>query len=262
MFQINKYKQYKFLILKCIIALTTPLYSCKTIDLSFKTTNGVSKPVKEYPYFKHRDKVKGFIEEASPYPMTVSISPPYCPSYSYTSWRGDDPNRSLEKCNDYIRKELINYHPSVVSRCLCKIAVKNMTIVEESLLMPKRRWSILKLFHKKIDGTVTTERGFLEYDRAELIDQEIKILNKKNATVCSSKVRFSILGKNKIQISCFGGTLKLKGKVWLEKSFSMGVYAVGSATTSEGSGIAFISGLSDSEIENNHPEFLKNVSIK
>lgn len=255
-------KTRRLFLLFFLVGLIPIIHSCKTTEITLQNPDNISKSLDEYPFLKNRARVKGFIENASQHLMSVSISPPFCPSYSYTSYRGYNPNRSLGKCNDYLKKELTDYTLSDISRCKCKIAIRNMKVINEDLLMQNKRWVTLKLFHKDIKGVVSSERGFLEYETIDLVDQNVKILNKNLKTVCESKVKFSIFGKNNTTLSCFGGTLKLSAKVWLETNpFSpRGSYILGSGLTDKGSGLAFISGLTDEEILKNHPEFIKNIS--
>jgi hypothetical protein len=218
------------------------------------TPNGKNVSANNYPFLANRPKVRGYLNHGDTHPIALATTLKNCPSYSYTAWSGQEPHRrSVYKCNSKIDRLLQDYPSAIKNRCRCFNVIEDMKVLNETPLMNGKFRVILKLFMKDSLEKITTERGFLEYEKDELTKQNVKILNAEGSEVCTGSINFS-LGPGGFELWCFGGSVEVRGIAEVSVIFSK-KHAVGSAVTDNGDVFAFISGLSDSEISNEYPGF-------
>jgi len=218
------------------------------------TPNGKKVSANNYPFLANRPNVRGYLNHGDTRPIALATTLKNCPTNSYTAWGGQKPHRrSVYKCNSKMDSLLHDYPSPIKNRCRCFNVIKDMRVLNETPLMNDKFRSIMKLFMKDSSGKIETERGFLEYEKDELTEQNVKLLNAEGSEVCTGSVNFS-LGPGGFELRCFEGSVKMRGIAEVSGIFSK-KHAVGSAVTDSGGVFAFISGLSDSEISKEYPGF-------
>lgn len=178
-----------------------------------------------------------------------------CLSYWHTAWGGENPKgRALERCNARVHKFLTNYTTKTKNKCKCVIVIENQNLLREGLLKYRLKRTVIKIYLKKKNVELNTVRGFLEYEKSQLENQNVRIFNEDLKEVCRGHMNFS-LKDAPFDLLCLRGSKRLSGTVTIKRGALIKAHAIGSAILNDGSVFAFITRLNDQEIIDKYPNF-------
>jgi hypothetical protein len=239
----------RFVIFACIFASVnvTP-----ALAQSLKLPGGQMVEAAKLPFYRNRPKILDFLRKAGQQ-VAVAVTPEFCPGYSYTAWNSDYLDRAIRKCDAKTQIMLSDYPASFRKSCACKLLVKDMAVTDADLIMNQLRYTTLKLFFKSPEGAVRTVRGVLEYEKAALQRQSMRILNQKRDEICRGSMTPSLGDNGAFELSCFDGNRRASGSVTIPEIFHQ--YALGSGVFENGEVFAFVARLTDEEIKSKYPNF-------
>ena len=199
--------------------------------------------------------------------MALATTPAFCPRYSYASWGGEDPEtRAAGRCQTRVDKLLKDYGwPATMhGACKCVLAVKNMTVLDKSVLMRGTRFTPVKLFIRNREGTLTQREGFLEYQKNELVQQSFTLFNDNKEGICKGQLDLKVGALGKFSGTCLGSNRIVDGGVSV--FCPVGVFCkrhmVGNMKIGGGLLVGFVSGISDAEIKESYPEFPEKFDVR
>jgi hypothetical protein len=238
-----------FAIMACVLA-TAPTTPASAQDL--RLPNGTSVEAADLPYYRNRPKILSFLQKAD-HQVAVAATPKFCPEYSYTLWNSSDHARAVRLCDQKTQVMLSDYPAMFRKTCACKLLVKDMVVTDVDLIMSKFRYTTFKLYLKPVAGAVRTVRGILEFEKASLERQSMRILNQNRDEICQGSMTPSLGDDGAFELSCFDGNRRASGSVTIPELFYQ--YALGSGVFENGEVFAFIARLTDEEIKSKYPNF-------
>ena len=102
-------------------------------------------------------------------------------------------------------------------------------------------------------GELTKILGLLEYLKSTAGKQNGRILTEDGQEICEGEIAYQIGDDGAFNLNCFDGKMTAKG--FIRVVIGGNLHAYGSAAMDDGSTLAFISNLSDSDIESKFPGF-------
>lgn len=227
-----------------------------------KSPDGSMVAAADVPYFKHRPKVIGFLQKIVDRKregdMALAASPPFCPSYSWTAWGGENPvKRASLKCQERLDRMLDEADLPVAERleCKCSLAIRNMTIVDPAALAVATRFTNIRMLIRRAGAEVRKRSGILEYEENDLVKQNFALFNAAKAKICSGQLEFKIGELGRFSGTCLGGNPIAEGGVMI--GCPTGVFCtrhiVGNMKVGNGTLIGFTSGLSEREMKEKYP---------
>lgn len=255
----------------CLLAGITVMTQAVSAGPQLRTPDGAQVDAANLPYFQDRPNVIGFLEKivASKREgaMALAVSPPFCPSYSWTAWGGDDPvGRASQKCQAKLDSLLDVADWPVAARlaCKCRLAIRNMTVLDPAVLQSPDRYTPVKLFTKQADGKTLKRDGILKYEKTELVKQDFALFNIGRTKICSGQLEFKIGALGKFSGTCFGKRPIRDGGVMV--GCASGVFCtrhiVGNMKMGSGALVGFASGLSAAEIAEKYPDLPDTFAIE
>jgi hypothetical protein len=245
----RQYWPVLFVTLFCVLAIE-PAAPAWAQDL--RLPNGRSIKAADLPYYRNRPKILGFLQKAN-HNVAVAATPKFCPEYSYTLWSSSDHPKAIRICDQKNQEMLSDYPAAFRKMCACKLLVKDMVVTDVDLIMSELRYTTFKLYLKAADGAVRTVRGVLEFEKASLDRQSIRILNQNKDEICKGSMTPSLGDDGAFELSCFNGKRHASGSVLIPEIFYQ--YALGSGVFENGEVFAFIARLTDEEIKSRYPNF-------
>ena len=216
--------------------------------------DGSSVSTSDLPMIGQHAKLPGYLAQHSEKRIGLAATPKNCPSSYAISWEGYDPYaRSLNRCYGFIRNLLADYSAETLKKCDCVPVVRDHMILREDILLREKKIAPIKIYTKQKDGPITPIRGFLEFERDEVTRQKSRILNEKFEEICRGELNFS-LGQGGFELSCFAGSVIAKGVLTMN-DVATGFHAIGSGALDTGEVFAFITRLTDKEIDARYPGF-------
>lgn len=228
-----------------------------------KTPTGTSVPAEQFKFFMDRPNVLNFlhriVDGGYEDEMALSVTPKFCPSYSFTAWSGLDPvERAHNRCQARLEKLLTkgNWPSAQRHSCICKLAVKNMTVVDIGLLKDSHRYLLVNMFVRTAETKINKVSGILEYERNDLSKQNVALYNFNKETICSGKVDVKMGSYGFFSGTCMGNQAINKGLFTINCGYGdtcarhmVGNMVIGNTT------IGFVSALNDKEISRLYPMF-------
>ena len=244
------------LILMPTILATIFVTSANSQELTLPNNDKIE--ASELPFYKNRPKVLDFLTRVNGQ-MAVASPPEFCPSYSYTTWNRSNLEWAINKCDKKLEKRFKDYTEEFRKRCACEFVVKNKVILDFKFLKNKHKWATIKIYFKSKEGKVSNVRGVLEFEVSELRKQNIRVLNQNLEEFCVGTMRPAFDDSGEFDLTCVDGTRHAAGKVTLQGFSNM--HTIGSGYFDDGVVFAFLAGLTDSEINEEYPNF-PDVSVK
>lgn len=163
---------HAWLTIAAIVLMPLAITQETLAEPQLKLPDGSTAEAAYLPFFKARPNVVGHLEKVvssgRQNDMAFATTPAFCPRYSYMSWGGEDPEtRAAGRCQTRVDKLLRDYSwpSSMHGTCMCVLAIKNMEVLDKSVLMRGTRFTPAKLFIRNREGTLTQREGFLEYEK-------------------------------------------------------------------------------------------------
>ncbi len=217
-------------------------------------SNGQFVSPESFPFLAKRPKAIGYLAKGQHMPFALAIPPAPCPTMYSSAWGGSAPHtRAINRCTANVSSALVDYPEELRRKCTCSNAIVDLKVIDDSRLNNDKFFSIVKLYIKNKSGQVSTQSGFLEYEVPELVKQKARLVNQDMEEVCTGSLTLS-LGDGGFDLSCFGGSMDVRGIATLYGLFSK-KHSVGSAVLDTGEVFAFVTGLNDAEIKDRYPKF-------
>lgn len=235
------------------------------------TPDGAQVDAADVPYFRYRPKVIGFLQKIVDNKregdMALAVSPPFCPSYSWTAWGGEDPvARASLKCQARLDKLLDDAELPVAERlgCKCSIAIKNMTVLDPAALERASYFTNVKMLIRRAGAALRKRTGILEYEKNDLVKQDFALFNAKKVRICSGRLEFKIGELGRFSGTCLGDNPITDGGVVI--GCPSGVFCtrhiVGNMKVGNGTLIGFASGLNAKEMAEKYPGLPERFEVR
>jgi len=221
------------------------------------------------PYLKYRSgllsKLRKLYEPNKHKNMAISAPPPNCPqaaNYYWWKWGkkveidSSEISTYLSKCTKYFTDKFLsgsNFSKETLQRCQCQIVIKDWQIMQEQWVQIPQKWVRMTLWINPKGSELTKMLGVLEYEKGETGKQNGRILTEEGQEICEGELTYQVGGDGAFDLSCFGGKMNAKG--FLRLKIGGKIHAFGSAAMDDGTTLAFITNLSDGEIESKYPGF-------
>ena len=264
-------KTHRTLIGSIALALTISFSAGASAGPKLKMPDGRQIEASELPYFKSRPKVFGYLEKivnsGRQNEMAFAIAPPFCPSYSYTSWGGVEPvTRAAGSCQTRVDKLLDDHDwpTSLRAGCKCVLAIQNMEILDPIPLMRPTRFASGQLLIKAGSDQVIRRSGVLEYEKGELIQQAFSLFNEKKDRICHGRLEFKVGELGKFSGTCLGNNKIVDGgvSVFCPTGIFCKRLMVGNMRRSNGYLIGFTSGINEADRKEKYPDLPEKFEVE
>ncbi len=225
--------------------------------------------MQDLKFFKNRPKVRGYVDTAvrrgCADNMAIAITPPFSPSYTYSSWCGEDTRQqALGKCNSWLRKTLAakNWPFTSGNGFQCSVVIRNMQILNTRALEEAQRYVRVSLHILEKNKEIEILDGFLAYEVSKLIKQEFTLFNADRTAVCEGNVEVAMGKYGEVTGTCFGNAPIRSGKFTINCGYG-GVcerHMVGNMTVSDAL-VGIVSRLSKKETKEIYPDFPRSISL-